>query len=48
MDTVYSAQYLTMKDSFSREGINIDVAYTPAGEARPRSRNRPAARRGPR
>jgi len=33
MDTVYSAQYLTMKDSFTREGINIEVAYTPAGDA---------------
>ncbi len=31
MDRVTSAQYLAMKDSFSREGINIDVAYTPAG-----------------
>src|SRR6266496_312562 len=33
MDRVYSAQYLTMKDSFSRQGINIDVALTPAGDA---------------
>ena len=32
MDRVTSAQYLAMKDSFSREGINIDVAYTPAGD----------------
>lgn len=32
MDTVYSAQYLTMKDSFTRAGFNIEVAYTQAGE----------------
>jgi subtilisin family serine protease len=33
MDRVYSAQYLTMKDSFSRQGVNIEVALTPAGDA---------------
>jgi len=32
MDLVTSAQYLTMKDSFTREGINIEVAYRPAGD----------------
>jgi Subtilase family len=32
MDAVTSAQYLTMKDSFSRQGIEIDVAYTPTGD----------------
>lgn len=32
MDRVTSAQYLTMKDSFSRENIDIEVAYTPAGD----------------
>jgi hypothetical protein len=32
MDLVTSAQYLTLKDSFARQGIDIDVAYTPAGE----------------
>ena len=48
MDRVTSAQYLTMKDSFSREGINIDVAYTPAGDLEHILRNRTSARRGPR
>lgn len=32
MDRVTSAQYLAMRDSFSRENIDIDVAYTPAGD----------------
>jgi subtilisin family serine protease len=32
MDPVFSAQYITMKDSFSRQGIDIEVAYTPAGD----------------
>lgn len=32
MDPVFDAQYLTMKHSFSREDIEIEVAYTPAGE----------------
>ena len=32
MDPVTSAQYLTMKDSFTREGIDIEVAYTPTGD----------------
>ena len=32
MDPVTSAQYLTMKDSFSRQGVEIEVAYTPAGD----------------
>lgn len=32
MDAVFDAQYRTMKDSFSREGIEIEVSYTPAGE----------------
>ncbi len=32
MDRVTSAQYLTMKDSFSRENIDIEVAYTSAGD----------------
>jgi hypothetical protein len=32
MDPVFDAQYLAMRDSFAREGIQIDVAYTPAGE----------------
>ena len=31
MDRVFSAQYLTMKDSFSRQGIDIEAAFTPAG-----------------
>ncbi len=32
MDPVFDAQYLNMKHSFAREGTEIDVAYTPAGE----------------
>ena len=32
MDPVFDAQYLTMKRSFSREGPEIEVAYTPDGE----------------
>lgn len=32
MDSVTAAQYLAMKDSFARQGIQIDVAYTPRGE----------------
>ena len=32
MDSVTAAQYLIMKDSFARQGIQIDVAYTPNGE----------------
>ena len=31
MDPVTSAQYQMMKDSFSRQGTEIEVAYTPAG-----------------
>jgi subtilisin family serine protease len=31
MDPVTSAQYQLMKDSFSRDGTEIEVAYTPAG-----------------
>ena len=31
MDPVTSAQYQMMKDSFSRRGTEIEVAYTPAG-----------------
>ena len=27
-----AAQYLAMKDSFARRGIQIDVAYRPNGE----------------
>jgi hypothetical protein len=32
MDPVFAAQYLNMKDAFSREDIQIEVAYTPTGE----------------
>jgi len=32
MDAVFDAQYLNMKDAFSREDVHIEVAYTPAGE----------------
>ncbi len=32
MDPVFDAQYLTMKHLFSRDGTDIDVAYTPVGE----------------
>ena len=32
MDSRTAAQYLAMKDSFARQGIQIDVAYRPNGE----------------
>jgi len=32
MDLVTSAQFITMKDSFAREGINIEAAYTTTGD----------------
>jgi subtilisin family serine protease len=32
MDPVASSQFLSMKDSFAREGINVEAAYTPDGE----------------
>lgn len=32
MDRVTSAQYLAMKDSFTRDNIEVDVAFTPAGD----------------
>ncbi len=32
MDPVFDAQYLTMKHSFSHDGNEIEVAYTPAGD----------------
>jgi hypothetical protein len=32
MDPVSSAQFLTMKNSFARQGIDIEVAYKPNGE----------------
>jgi Subtilase family len=32
MDAVFDAQYLKMKDAFAREGTQVEVAYTPAGE----------------
>jgi subtilisin family serine protease len=32
MDAVFDAQYLAMKNSFSREGIDIQIAYTPTGD----------------
>lgn len=32
MDPVFDAQYLPMKNLFSREGTEIEVAYTPDGE----------------
>jgi subtilisin family serine protease len=31
MDPVSSAQFVTMKDSFARQGINLEAAYTPTG-----------------
>ena len=31
MDPVTSAQFITMKDSFARQGINIEAAYKPNG-----------------
>jgi hypothetical protein len=32
MDEVSSSQFQGMRDAFAREGISIEVAYTPAGE----------------
>jgi hypothetical protein len=32
VDAVFDAQYRTMKDAFAAEGIQIEVAYTPAGD----------------
>ena len=32
MDPATSAQLLTMKDSFARQGINIEAAYRPNGD----------------
>src|ERR1700758_1647902 len=32
MDSVTAMQYHTMRDSFARRGIQIDVAYKPNGE----------------
>ena len=32
MDPVTAAQYLILKDSFARKGVNIDATYTPAGD----------------
>jgi hypothetical protein len=32
MDPVSFSQFLTMKDSFGRQGINIEAAYTRTGE----------------
>jgi subtilisin family serine protease len=32
MDPVSSAQFLSIKESFAREGINIEAAFTPSGE----------------
>ncbi len=32
MDPVTSAQFLNMKESFARQGVEIAIAYTPAGE----------------
>jgi Subtilase family len=32
MDPVTSAQFITMKDSFARQGTNIEAAYTRTGE----------------
>ena len=32
MDPVTSAQFLVLKDSFARKGVNIEAALTPTGE----------------
>ena len=32
MDPVTSAQYLILKDSFARKGVEIEAALTPAGD----------------
>jgi hypothetical protein len=32
MDAVFDAQFLNMKNSFARQGIEVAVAYTPAGD----------------
>ena len=32
-DSVFSSQFQAMRDAFAREGIVIEVAYTPSGRA---------------
>ena len=32
MDPVTSSQFLVLKDSFARKGVNIEAALTPAGD----------------
>jgi hypothetical protein len=32
MDTAFDPQYLTIKEAFARRNVDINVAYTPAGE----------------
>ena len=32
MSAVFDSQFLEMRDEFASEGIDIKVAYTPAGE----------------
>src|SRR6516225_11936565 len=32
-DSVFSSQFQEMRDAFAREGIAIEVAYTPSGRA---------------
>ena len=32
MDPVTGSQYLVLKDSFARKGVEIEAALTPAGE----------------
>ena len=32
MDPITAAQYLILKDSFARKGVNIDATYTRAGD----------------
>src|SRR4051794_22210686 len=31
MDPVFDAQYRNMKDRFARQGVEIEIAYTPGG-----------------
>ena len=32
-DSVFSSQFQAMRDAFAREGVDIEVAYTPSGRA---------------
>ena len=48
MDPVTSAQFRTMKDSFARQGVEIEAALYAGRRHRLHLRSRPLARSGPR